>query len=223
MDRLGDDLPERLTREVGHGRGIPAARERLAPQLAYGRHAGPAAFDARTASVVILLYPRQQQWWVPLTVRQPHLTDHAGQISLPGGMLEPDERSDVGALRELAEELGVAESLPRLIGHLTPLYVFNSNFLVTPWIACLADPPSFAPQLDEVAEVFEMSLTALLDESHIGQIQIQRGAFRYSAPCIRCRQYRIWGATSMILAEFCAVLRRSLHPISPGSLAETDL
>jgi 8-oxo-dGTP pyrophosphatase MutT (NUDIX family) len=151
------------------------------------------------------------------------LADHAGQVSLPGGMLEPGELSEIGGLRELEEELGIARSSPTLIGRLTPLYVFNSNFLVTPWIACLADPPTLRPQVDEVAEVFEMSLTALLDDSQIGRIEIQRGALRYSAPSIRFGQYRIWGATSMILAEFCTVLQRSLDPISSGYPPETDL
>ena len=66
-------------------------------------------------------------------------------------------------------------------------------------------------------------LNGMLDDSLIGQIEIQRGALRYFAPCIQFGQHRIWGATSMILTEFCAVLQRSLDPISPGSLSETDL
>jgi 8-oxo-dGTP pyrophosphatase MutT (NUDIX family) len=156
-------------------------------------------------------------------VRQPHLADHAGQVSLPGGMLEPGERSQAAALRELAEELGVAESTPSLIGSFDPLYVFNSNFLVTPWLACLAEPPTLSPQVDEVAEVFELPLAALLDESNFARIEIQRGGLRYSAPCIRYAQYCIWGATSMILAEFRALLLCAVQPNSPGSSTQTDL
>ena len=154
---------------------LPTA-QRYAPQLAYGRHQGPAAADARPAAVMLLLFPRDGQWRLPLTVRQACLADHAGQVSLPGGMLEPGESPEAGAMRELEEELGVRSSTDQLLGSLTPLYVFNSNFLVTPWLAHLPSAPIFRPSAAEVADLFELPLSRLLDTRHVTRVAVQHGA-----------------------------------------------
>jgi 8-oxo-dGTP pyrophosphatase MutT (NUDIX family) len=219
------DLPQQLALVLQEGRRFPAERARFAPQLAYGRHEGPAAADARPAAVMLLLFPREGRWRLPLTVRQSSLADHAGQVSLPGGMLEPGESAQAGAMRELAEELGVDSPSIHLIGSLTSLYVFNSNFLVTPWLAYLPSPPVFQPNPAEVADVFELPLSTLLDGRSLAHVEIQHGALCYSAPCIRCSEHKIWGATSMILAEFRALLRAvlGLDLLSPGSPPPLDL
>ena len=97
-DRLAEPLPGRC------------AQARFEPELAYGRHSGPAPSSARQAAVVVLLYEHAGEWTTPLTVRPAHLTNHAGQVSLPGGLVEPGETTAAAALRELEEELGVATS-----------------------------------------------------------------------------------------------------------------
>lgn len=215
---MNPDLPERLTEVLRQGRDLAAASAPFAPQLAYGRHRGPASADARPAAVVLLLFPRQDDWYLPLTLRQPYLAEHAGQISLPGGMLEPGEPSQAGALRELSEELGVQVDEDQLLGCLSPLYVFNSNFLVAPWLACLPGVPDFRPQADEVAEVIELPLRTLLDPSLPSRMEIRHGRLSYLAPCIRHSHHSIWGATSLILGEFRGLVRAALglETISPG-------
>lgn len=222
---MNPDLPERLSELLRAAPDLAASSSQFAPQLAYGRHRGPAAADARPAAVVLLLFPRQDDWFVPLTLRQPYLADHAGQISLPGGTLEPGESSQAGALRELSEELGVQVSEDQLLGSLTQQYVFHSNFLVTPWLASVSTVPVFQPQADEVAEVIELPLRTLLDPSHQTQAEIRHGSLRYLAPCIRYAQHSIWGATSMILGEFRELVRTALGlpALSPGLGANTDL
>lgn len=150
-------LPQQLALALQQEDKRVSSRGRFAPQLAYGRHEGPPAIDARPAAVLLLLYPRDGEWRLPLTVRQSFLTDHAGQVSLPGGMLDPGETSAAGAIRELSEELGIELPPSQLLGALRPLYVFNSNFFVTPWIAHLPAPPAMFPNPAEVANMFELA------------------------------------------------------------------
>jgi 8-oxo-dGTP pyrophosphatase MutT (NUDIX family) len=183
------------------------AQARFAPELAYGRHAGPPSRNARLASVLLLVYRVGDEHFIPLTVRHRNLKDHGGQISLPGGMQEGDEVSSATALREVREELGCAIDQLELLGRLTPIYVYNSDFLVTPWVAIAAHRPDFAVDPIEVEECFELPLSVLLDSSPVGRLPIRRGHLEFSAPCIQWRQYAIWGATSMILSEFADLVR----------------
>jgi hypothetical protein len=97
--RINDDLPERLTARLQMRLPGTAAQRTMQPELSFGRYAGPARPDARPAAVVVLLHQIDQQWFVPLMVRQKTLSHHAGQISLPGGMIEAGESSEEAALR----------------------------------------------------------------------------------------------------------------------------
>jgi 8-oxo-dGTP pyrophosphatase MutT (NUDIX family) len=148
-------LPDRLSQRMAARLPGPAARASMAPQLSYGRHEGPAAGDARQAAVLLLLFRAENRWWFPLTVRPDSLTSHAGQVSLPGGQVDPGESAEDAARRELGEELGVDPPDLRFLGRLTPLYVYASNFLVTPCIAATDHRPGFAPNPMEVANLCE--------------------------------------------------------------------
>jgi len=182
------------------------ARSRFAPALSYGRHFGPAPENARDAAVIILFYQADGQWRVPLTLRPETMVAHGGQISLPGGEVEPGETSQLAALRELDEELGVPPASVTVLGNLSPLYVFVSNFLVTPWVAIATDHITFRPNADEVAEVLEASVARLADPTQHGVSQYRRGELEFSAPHFSWRDHRIWGATGMILGELTALL-----------------
>jgi 8-oxo-dGTP pyrophosphatase MutT (NUDIX family) len=207
-----DDLPQRLTDALARGRRSGKARSRMSPELSYGRHAGPAPPTARLASVLMLLFRRDdpaggaRRWHLPLTERPATLARHAGQISLPGGAVDPGESSSQSAIRELREELGVDAPLETL-GQLAGCYVYASDFLVTPWIAVANFEPVWRPDAREVQSVIELPLDTLLDESAIGSMTIERGPLTFHAPCIRIGSARVWGATSIILGELADVLR----------------
>ncbi len=205
------DLPERIAELLREGHRGSAARVRMSPELSYGRHAGPAPYTARHAAVIVLLYRRAGHWHMPLTERPQTLAHHGGQISLPGGSIEPGESSSQTALRELAEELGVAEQV-YIVGRLADCYVYASDFLVTPWVAATTDDPVWRPHGSEVQSIIELPLETLLDESAIGRMTIERGPLTFRAPCIRVGEACIWGATSVILGELADVLRQSIHP-----------
>jgi 8-oxo-dGTP pyrophosphatase MutT (NUDIX family) len=182
-------------------------RQQLAPQLSYGRHHGPPTWDARLASVLVVLYPRHDGWYLPLTVRPFHLPTHAGQVSFPGGALDRDETSRSGAIREWHEELGAPGVEWDWIGELPSVYVFNSNYHVTPSLAMLPSRPSFQPNAAEVAELLEVPAAHLLDERHWGEHIIVRGAGRFRAPHIEFQGHRIWGATAIIIENLLPLLR----------------
>lgn len=203
-----EDLPTRLTGVLAAHRLSPLAARRMSPELSYGRHAGPAPFDARRAAVVLLLFRRGATWYVPLTERPATLTRHGGQISLPGGAIEPGESSSTAALRELAEELGVVGPVT-LLGQLPQCYVFASNFAVTPWVAYAAFEPTWEPHDDEVGCVVELPLAALFDPAIHDHMAIERGPLSFRAPCLRIGSACIWGATSVILEELADVLQAS--------------
>jgi 8-oxo-dGTP pyrophosphatase MutT (NUDIX family) len=183
-----------------------SVRARAAPALSYGRHFGPAAHDARAAAVVVLLYPHDRQWHVPFTVRPETMLAHAGQVSFPGGTVEPGESTRDAALRELREELGVIPDSVDIVGTLSPLYVFASNFMVTPWVATMCEPATFQPCDREVAEMLEVPVRYLLDAASYGVHRFRRGEFQFTAPHLSWGDHRVWGATSIILAELVAIL-----------------
>ena len=202
MDALRPQLAECL------GRPLPgAAAQRLfAPELAYGRHSGPPACDARQAAVLVLAYPHQGEWFLPTMVRGAELRDHAGQIALPGGSVDADETPTQTALREFEEELGASRADIDLLGPLTPLYVFNSNFQVQPFLGLCATRPAFNPNPEEVAELIEIPLQALLSPANHSSHQVLRRGVAFRAPHIQIGPHRVWGATCMILAEVIALL-----------------
>lgn len=177
------------------------ARRPFVPGLAYGRHAGPPAWDARKAAVMVLLYPHQGDWNTVLTLRPRHLPTHAGQVSLPGGRREWGESSLECACRELQEELGVSPDKIRPLGKLLPIYVFNSNFLVTPWVAWSTERPQFVASPDEVEQVIEVKVQQFQPPVQPQRIEISRPGIRFSAPAFRVDPFDVWGATALLLAE----------------------
>jgi 8-oxo-dGTP pyrophosphatase MutT (NUDIX family) len=209
------DLPQRLAAALAAGHCGQSRSGRMSPQLSYGRHAGPAPPTHRAAAVILLLFQRDHaaggagRWFLPLTERPATLAHHGGQISLPGGSLDPSETSHAAALRELEEELGCSE-IVELLGELADCYVFASDFLITPWLAVANIAPQWRPNAVEVASVVELPIDHLLDGRSIGRLTIERGPLVFHAPCIRFGSARIWGATSVILSELADVLRTLL-------------
>ncbi len=199
---LPDRLVERLQRPLPGWR----AQARFQPELSFGRHRGPAPVGARPAAVLVLLYPQSEQWHVPLMLRPMHMPDHGGQVSLPGGMIEAGESSQQAALREYTEELGASAKDLHVLGQLSPLYLFASNFQITPWIASTDAAPAWQPSQREVERLLEVPVSHLLDPANTGHVERRQRGLAFRAPCFKWQSERIWGATSMILAELVATI-----------------
>ncbi|MBS1141829.1 MAG: hydrolase [Proteobacteria bacterium] len=133
---------------------------------------------------------------VLLTQRTAHLRDHAGQISFPGGRVEDEDLSPIHtALRETEEEIGLSRERVEIVGFL-PEYRTGTGFRVTPVVALVRPPFDLQPDPFEVAEIFEVPLSFLLDPSNHQQHSLHyRGALRnyFAMPY---GEYFIWGATA---------------------------
>jgi 8-oxo-dGTP pyrophosphatase MutT (NUDIX family) len=162
--------------------------------------------NCREAAVLVLLYPFEGATALALTARQPALRDHSGQVSLPGGSLDPGETPEAAALREGWEEVGVPADRPAVLGRLTPLYIPPSNFCVQPVVAALDVGFAFRPHEAEVAAMLDVPLAALLDPAvRRAEPWEHRGA-TVEVPFFLLGDHKVWGATAMILAELAALL-----------------
>lgn len=162
--------------------------------------------EARPASVLMPLVDRAAGISVLLTQRTDHLPDHAGQVSFPGGSREAGDSDAIEtALRETEEEVGIARAFIDVIGTLD-LYRTGTGFDITPVVAVVGDGFSLAIDATEVAQVFEVPLSFILDP---GNRQIQTRAFDgvdftyYAYPY---KDFYIWGATAGMLVNLAAVL-----------------
>jgi 8-oxo-dGTP pyrophosphatase MutT (NUDIX family) len=210
FDRLSPpELADALTNALSCGLPARIAQRTMAPELAYGRHHGPVPADARRAAVLLALEPRAAGWSIPAILRPATMKSHAGQVSLPGGMIEGDETPAAAALREFEEELGVGPAAVQVVGSLAPVLVFISNFAITPVVAVCHEPLPLRPNPAEVEEVVHLPLAQLVDSSCRDNHLIRRGSLVFRAPCFAIAGQHVWGATSLILAEFAALLERA--------------
>ena len=159
------------------------------------------------ASVLIALVPRNEIT-VLLTQRTEHLSDHPGQISFPGGRVEPDDADAAAtALREAHEEIGLEASFVDVLGAM-PTYTTGTGFIVTPIVALVR--PGFEVRADpfEVAEVFEVPLPFLMNPANHRRhaLAVAGGQREFlSIPWDGLdaqgepRRYFIWGATAAML------------------------
>lgn len=181
------------------------AHARMAPQV---RGEWPAGLDPTTprrAAGLLLLYPVDHQPHIVLTVRSPRVR-HGGQVSLPGGVIEPGESIEAAAIRETREEVALDVADLHVIGHLTPLDIPVSGFRLHPVVAATASRPTFAPADAEVARILEVPVATLLDPACTSHQPMVRGALSLDVPVFLIDDIVIWGATAMVLAEFLTLL-----------------
>jgi 8-oxo-dGTP pyrophosphatase MutT (NUDIX family) len=164
---------------------------------------------ARAASTLLLVYPAADgSLTIPLTVRHAALRTHAGEVSLPGGAVDPtDASAEAAALREAHEEVGVEPGLVRVLGMLDPVWIPVSNFELQPFVGAVARRPVLRPHVAEVASIVEMPLAHLLSEAALTEELIEGDGWRLQAGVYRYGGQRIWGATARILAMFTSVMR----------------
>jgi 8-oxo-dGTP pyrophosphatase MutT (NUDIX family) len=160
----------------------------------------------RQAAVLVPVVQRDGALSVLLTRRTAHLHDHAGQISFPGGRAEPhDLDSAATALREMAEETGIAADRVEVLGTLSE-YVTVTGYRVTPVVGLLHAPFDLDPDTFEVAEVFEVPLPFLLDPANHLRNAVAVQGYRRHYYAMPYRGYYIWGATAGMLMNFHAYL-----------------
>ncbi len=197
--RLADSALDCLTR----GLVMPGRPRR--------RGEAPEALDRSVAAAVLIpLIARPEGVQVLLTRRADHLKDHAGQVSFPGGRMEPEDEDPLEtALREAYEEVGLPPHRVRVLGGLAPCRT-GSGFVVTPVVGVIQAP--FDPVLDprEVAQAFEVPLAFLLDPVNHQQHALTLPDGRAHAGfAMTYERWFIWGATATMIRTLYEVVSSS--------------
>ena len=168
--------------------------------------------DARLAGVNLLLYPDDQDELKMLFIKRPNNNPndkHGGQISFPGGQMESqDENLIQTALRETEEEVGVPSSHMKVLGTLSPLYVFVSNFKVQPIVSYIDSVPELQLQKSEVDYVLSENLKYFTEASAVHRTDFKvRDIIMKDMPYYNLQNHILWGATAMITAEFVEIIK----------------
>ncbi len=161
---------------------------------------------------MLLLYPRDGQVTVLLTVRAGHLPQHSGQVSLPGGMVEPGETLTDAALREAYEEVGIDPAAVTVRGTLTPIHIPVSGFTLHPIVGTTPVRPNLKAEKDEVARVLEIALVDVIDPTRHRRTHRVRDGADIEVPYFDLDGETVWGATAMVLAEFATMLGHAPDP-----------
>jgi len=183
-----------------------AAHQVLAPRP---RRNWPADFDPariRHAAGLVLLFALDDRPHVVLTVRADTLGRHGGQVSLPGGVIDPGETFEQAALREANEEVALPPDDVRVLGALTPLDIPVSGFRLHPIVAATEARPPLTASDREVARILDVSVDELLEPARLVALERVRDGRRTVVPVFRVGGEEIWGATAMVLAEFLTLL-----------------
>lgn len=194
----------------------PVAAQRLAPQALRQRFAQPPAWTPeiraerpfvdrpRSRAAVLVPLVLRAELSLLLTERGPHLSSHSGQIAFPGGRCDDTDADAVHtALREAEEEIGLPASHVEVLGTL-PEYLTGSAYNVTPVVALVRPGFVVRPHPVEVADVFEVPMSFLMDpanhrlhQAHFEGVQRQWLSMPWTCP--QAGERYIWGATAGML------------------------
>ncbi len=156
----------------------------------------------RPAGVLIPVIDHTDTWSVLLTQRAAELTQHAGQVSFPGGSMEEADADIIEtALRETREEIGIVEAEISVVGYLPPMPTIT-GFAVTPVVGLIQAGIELELDTTEVEYAFEVPLPFLLDPAN--QRQVERDFSGRRVPMIEFHYAgeRIWGATAYMMLQF---------------------
>ena len=205
MDGFIEFLQERLRTALP---GNAAHQQMMAKQVG-SRFKMDYKDPPRKGAVMIALFPEEEKWFFPLMQRPNYKGVHGGQVSLPGGKMEPsDEDLIFTAIRETYEEIGVQIDRSQVIGSLSDLNVTASNFIVKPVVSILNEKPQFNRDPREVEQIFTAELNHLSDHRTLKETELTVGPnIRLKAPYFDIEEKVVWGATSMILNEFVSLIK----------------
>lgn len=200
---LGDSATAaRLAGDLGV---TPLAPERYGA-LGTAAPVRPTSGALTPAAVLVPLIEHPEGFTILFTQRTADLKAHAGQISFPGGRVEPEDADVVAAaLRESREEIGLPSENVEILGRLDP-YITVTNYEVTPIVGVIAPPLTVKADPVEVAEIFEVPLSFFLDPAnHQRHSRLANGVARayYAMPY---GDRYIWGATAGMLLNLYDVL-----------------
>jgi len=166
-------------------------------------------WDARLAAVLIPLYSYEDSWHVLFTKRTDKVEEHRGQVSFPGGIIEPDDDdSESAALRETQEEIGIDPVDVKILGRLDSLLT-TTQFQIVPIVGVIPWPCELTLNPMEVASVFGVPLDWLSDPAHLESHFLEAPESSPHFPIYAFKPYQgeiIWGATARITSDLLQLL-----------------
>ncbi|QQR99066.1 MAG: CoA pyrophosphatase [Sphingobacteriales bacterium] len=162
---------------------------------------------AKKSAVLILVFKKEDEPYVLFIERPENTGVHSGQISFPGGKVEPSDINYIDtALRETEEEVGIQRSEIEVLGSMSKVFVAASNFIIYPIVGYMQQPPNYITNV-EVKRVLEVPL-AYLQQAKIEEKPIKSGiGIVLQAPYITIEDKILWGATAMITSELIHITR----------------
>jgi 8-oxo-dGTP pyrophosphatase MutT (NUDIX family) len=178
-----------------------------------------AEWESRPAAVLIPLYRADGLWHVLFTQRTHLVETHKGQVSFPGGRVDPEDSDRVAtALRETEEEIGLRREDVTVLGQLDELLTVT-QYRVTPVVGVFPWPYQFVISEAELSEVFGVPLTWLADPQNL-EIQYREPLVpgpKVPVYYLHYENYTIWGATARMLINLLDVLKPMLREPGAGS------
>lgn len=172
-----------------------------------------AEWDARPAAVLVPLYRNEDAWHVLFTQRTHLVETHKGQVSFPGGRVDPEDADRTAtALREAEEEIGLRRDDVTVLGQLDELMTVT-QYRITPVVGVFPWPYGFVLSEAELSAVFGVPLAWLADPTNL-EIQYREPMApgpKVPVYYLHYGQYTIWGATARILINLLDVLKPTLE------------
>ena len=188
---------------------LPCFEDKLVEILNSRRKNALASHGTVTAAVLIPLFVKDGRRHVLLTKRSDMVEHHRGEISFPGGKLDPSDANLMCcALRETAEEIGVAPEHVKIIGELDDFYTVATNFRVVPFVGIIPHPYKFVPSAREIASLLSVPLDVFFDPARRSEaIWIFKGE-PVEVISYEWEGHNIWGATARILKHFTELIEQ---------------
>lgn len=160
---------------------------------------------AKPAAVLVGIIDRADQPHLLLTVRNPHMKRHAGQVAFPGGRLDPGETPIEAALREAEEEVALKRHQVDVIGELDS-YRTGTDYIVTPVVGVLSPELNLSAHEPEVAEIFQVPLAHALNRANHREDEAEWKGIRRRYYTIDWSPQHVWGATAGIIVNLARTL-----------------
>jgi 8-oxo-dGTP pyrophosphatase MutT (NUDIX family) len=168
----------------------------------------PVAAPGDRLAAVLALLIREPVPSLLFTERSKALRRHAGEVSFPGGLLEPgDPDLAATALRETEEEIGLDRSAPELLGALPPVHTTVSGILVTPFVGTVATLPTLGVSDGEIVRILTSPLRTLTEVERVKDYE-RVGGRRWRGWVYEIDGATIWGATGLMLHRLLEIVRK---------------
>jgi len=163
--------------------------------------------ELKAAAVLVPLLHREGELHVLYTRRSDRLASHRGEVAFPGGRFDRrDPHLLAAALRETHEEVGIEPQAVDVLGSFEGRRTRSTNIMVTPFVGMVHGTPDLRPDPKEVAEIFQVPLSALADPRYRGAHRSHGNGAASHRPAILYQQQVIWGLTYELTMRFLELI-----------------